>query len=246
MQSLTRLAMSLVLAAVTGAAVAEPGYEVTVADPYLELHTGPGRGYPVFHVIERGDAVTIDKRRTDWFKVETARGTAGWVHREQLLATLGPDGEAFELTDPTREQFAARRWEGTVMAGDFGGASVIGIAGGYAFNPSFTVELALSHAIGDVSDSLFATVSIVHVFEPAWRFSPYVSLGTGVIRTDPKSTLVQTEDRTDQLAAAGIGIRGYLGRRFMLRAEYKSYVVFTSRDDNEEVDEWKAGFAFFF
>ena len=31
-----------------------------------------------------------------------------------------------------------------------------------------------------------------------------------------------------------------------LRAEYKSHVVFTSRNDNEEVDEWKLGFAFFF
>ena len=44
----------------------------------------------------------------------------------------------------------------------------------------------------------------------------------------------------------GLGLRTYLSRRFLLRAEYKSYVVFTSRDDNEEVDEWKAGFTFFF
>ena len=36
-----------------------------------------------------------------------------------------------------------------------------------------------------------------------------------------------------------------LTRRFLLRAEYKSYVVFTSRDENEEVEEWKVGFAFF-
>ena len=28
---------------------------VTVADPYLEMRTGPGRGYPIFHVIERGE-----------------------------------------------------------------------------------------------------------------------------------------------------------------------------------------------
>jgi len=67
-----------------------------------------------------------------------------------------------------------------------------------------------------------------------------------MIRTEPKSTLVETEDRTDQLAQVGIGVRAYLTRRFMFRTEDKSYVVFTSRDDNEEVDEWKAGFAFFF
>ena len=43
-----------------------------------------------------------------------------------------------------------------------------------------------------------------------------------------------------------MGLRGYLTNRFLLQAEYRGYVVFTSRDDNEELDEWKAGFAFFF
>jgi hypothetical protein len=227
-------------------AAAESGLAVTVADPYLELHTGPGRGYPVFHVIARGESITIDKRRTDWFKVETERGPAGWVYRDQLLATLAPDGQLLELDEPSREQFASRRIEGAIMAGDFGGASVVGVVAGYALNPSFTVELGLSHAVGDYSDSLLATLSLTHTFEPAWRVSPYVSLGTGLIATDPKSTLVDTEDRTDQLAQVGIGVRAYLTRRFLVRAEYKSYVVFTSRDENEEVNEWKAGFAFFF
>jgi hypothetical protein len=246
LQSLVLVLFAVCVALPELASAAAAAYRVTVADPYLEMRTGPGRGYPVFHVVERGAQVEIDKRRTDWFKVETSRGKAGWVHRDQLLATLGPDGALVDLDEPGRENFASRRWEGNVMAGDFGGASVIGLIGGWAMHPSFTLELGISQAIGDVSDSWFATASIVHVFEPAWRFTPFVSLGTGVIRTDPKSTLVQAEDRTDQLAVAGIGVRGYLTRRFMVRAEYKSYVVFTSRDENEEVDEWKAGFAFFF
>jgi len=53
-------------------------------------------------------------------------------------------------------------------------------------------------------------------------------------------------DRTDEIAHAGFGIRTYVGRRFLFRTEYNSYVVFTSRDENEEVDEWKVGFSFFF
>jgi hypothetical protein len=33
----------------------------------------------------------------------------------------------------------------------------------------------------------------------------------------------------------------------MLRSEYRHNIVFTSRNDNEEVDEWKyLGIAFFF
>ena len=76
--------------------------------------------------------------------------------------------------------------------------------------------------------------------------SPFFTLGAGVIHTEPKSTIVQGEDRSDQVGHVGAGFRIYAARRFVLRAEYKSYVVFTSRDDNEEVEEWKVGFAFFF
>jgi hypothetical protein len=57
---------------------------------------------------------------------------------------------------------------------------------------------------------------------------------------------METEDRTDQTVHAGAGVRAYLTRRFIFRAEYRNYMVLTSRDDNEEVDEWTAGFSVFF
>ena len=63
-------------------------HKILIADPYIELHTGPGRGYPVFHVVERGREVEIVKRRTDWFQIRTERGIEGWVPREQMIATL--------------------------------------------------------------------------------------------------------------------------------------------------------------
>ena len=57
---------------------------------------------------------------------------------------------------------------------------------------------------------------------------------------------MQPEDRTDSTAYAGIGLRGYLTNRFLLQLEYRSFVVFTSRDDNEEIKEWTVGFNYFF
>ena len=57
---------------------------------------------------------------------------------------------------------------------------------------------------------------------------------------------MQAEDRTDTTAYAGVGVRGFLTNRFLLAGEYRSYVVFTSRDENEEIDEWTVGFTYFF
>lgn len=245
LQALT-LALLLPLS-FTDPAVAEARYqEVVVADPYLELHTGPGRGYPVFHVVERGAAVEILKRRTDWFKVRTEDRREGWVARRQMLKTLQPTGELTRFSDGTLEQFAEHHWEVGVMAGDFDGASVISAYGGWLFNPSLSLEVGASHVLGEFSNSYVATAGITHVFVPEWPVSPLVTLGTGLISIEPQTTLGQPEDRTDQVAYAGAGLRIYLTRRFMARVEYKSYMLFTSRDDNEEIDEWKAGFAFFF
>ena len=220
--------------------------EVTIADPYIELHTGPGRGYPIFFVAERGEAIALLRRRTEWFQVRVARGQEGWVHFEQLTTTLNPDGEPFDLPALGFSDYAARRWEVGALYGDFGGANVIGAYGSRSFTPNLSGEMWVSQALGRFSDSTMATVNIVHLMYPDWRASPYFTLGAGVIKTEPKATLVATTDRTDSMALAGAGVRVYLTRRFVFRAEYKAHVVFTSRDDNEEVSEWKAGFSFFF
>lgn len=219
---------------------------MTVADPYLEMRTGPGRGYPIFHVVDRGEDVDIIKRRTDWFLVRASNGKEGWVNRAQMERTLQPDGDQVSFQPATIQDFTNARWETGLLAGDFGGANIISAYGSYSLNPNVSTELWLSQILGTFSNGYMASVNIVHETWPEWRFSPFFTLGTGVIHTMPKSTIVQGPDRTDPIGHVGGGFRIYVTRRFLLRAEYKSYVVFTSRDENEEVEEWKAGFAFFF
>jgi SH3 domain-containing protein len=219
---------------------------VAVADPYLEMHTGPGRGYPVFNVVDRGEVIEIIMRRTDWFQIRAENGTEGWVTRTQMERTLQPTGSNIVFEESDQQDFTDAKWELGIMAGDFGGANVVSLYGGYSLNPNLSIEVWGSQILGNFSNGWMGSVNLTHETWPDWRISPFFTLGTGVIHTDPKSTIVQGEDRTDQIAHAGAGFRIYATRRFILRAEYKSYVVFTSRDDNEEVEEWKVGFAFFF
>jgi uncharacterized protein YgiM (DUF1202 family) len=220
--------------------------ELEIQDPFIEMRTGPGRGYPIFYVAERGETITVLRRRTDWYQVEGPRGEQGWVPGEQLERTLELDGEEFEAQASTLEDYAGRRWEAGVSYGDFGGANVISTFGAFNLTGNLSLELSLSQALGRFSDSTMTNLNIVHSMFPERRASPYFTLGTGKIRTEPKATLIATVDRTDSLAHAGFGVRAYMTRRFVFRAEYRTYVVFTSRDDNEEIREWKAGFSFFF
>jgi hypothetical protein len=241
------LLLSLCLLFVATGARAEKEYrEVVIDDPFIELHTGPGRGYPIFYVAERGEQIKLLMQRTEWFKVKIERGEEGWVHRQQLKTTLNLDGEPFDLPGLNIEDYQARRWEVGVLYGDFGGANAISTYGAFNLTQNLSGELWVTQVLGRFSDSTLANLNIVHTMYPEWRASPYFTLGAGAIHTEPKATLVATVDRTDSVAHAGAGVRAYLTRRFVFRAEYKAYVVFTSRNDNEEIREWKAGFSFFF
>jgi hypothetical protein len=227
---------------------------VVVSDPYLEMRTGPGRGYPVFYVAGQGDEVTILKRRTDWFKIRVQRRAEpskahdreGWVHITEMSHTLDLDGEAIDFGILGLDDFSRRRWEMGFNGGDFGGANSLTAYLGYALTPNITLQIEGTQILGEFSDGVIGSANILMYPFPKWRLSPYFTIGTGIITTKPHTTIVQAPDREDEIAHAGVGANLYLSDRFMLRMEYKRHTVLTSRDDNEEIDQWKAGFSIFF
>jgi hypothetical protein len=224
----------------------EQAVEVVVAEPFLELHTGPGRAYPVFYVVDRGMTISVLKRRTDWFRVRTDKGKEGWASRAAMELTLTPAGDQTRFAEADIGDYTKRRWEAGVLAGDFDGGDEVSVFVAYAMTGNLSIELAASQLFGDYSDAVTGTVSLVAQPFPEWRLSPFLSLGTGIIYTDPNVTLVDEQDRTEQIGSVGVGVRCYLTRRFLLRAEYRNSVIFQDKDDNQEINEWKAGFAFFF
>jgi SH3-like domain-containing protein len=219
---------------------------VTIVDPFIEMHTGPGRGYPIFYVADRGSQVDVLVRRTDWFQVRNDRGVEGWVPRDQLSRTLDESGRAMDVSEPAWDDFERSRRELSLQIGAFGGANSIALNLDYRFSANIAGEVSFSHITGNFSNGWMGNVRIIHYPFPEWRIAPFLMLGTGVIQISPKATLVNSSDRTDTVGQAGVGVRAYVTRRFLVRAEYSGYVVFNKHDANQKVEEWKAGFAFFF
>lgn len=228
---------------------AELYQQIKVVDPYADVHTGPGGGYPIFHVIQRGEIVEIIQRRTSWFKIRKDKDIVGWVSIDQMLATISATGEKTEFADITQDDFFERNWELGLMGGSFGGATAITSYAAYLFNKGLSAEFAVSQAIGNASSSFLYNIGLVMQPFPEWRISPYFHFGTGIIDVDPNSTLIQPLDRTNQFSNIGIGARVYLTKQIIFRLEYSEYIIFSARidnDDNEDITEWKAGFAVFF
>ena len=227
--------------------VAEELQYVVIADPYIDIRTGPGRGYPITQIAERGEEIALLKRRTQWFKVRTSRGYTGWVFEDQLQRTLQPrSGEVVAVPTSSFKDFRDRTWETGVLIGDFDGSTTVTGFGAYRMSRHLALEVEAGELYADNVDGWLASIAINHTFVPEWRVSPFFLLGTGIIDIEPKRGLMDEEDQNDQYVFAGAGFRAYLTRRFLLRAEYRGTVILDDDDENEDINEWKAGFAVFF
>jgi opacity protein-like surface antigen len=74
--------------------------------------------------------------------------------------------------------------------------------------------------------------------------TPFFTIGGGFVHFQRRFGLTDVNTGTKGDAYVGAGLRYYLTQRFFVRAEYKRREIFTTQ--NEDVDEWKAGFAFFY
>jgi hypothetical protein len=237
----------LVLAAMLIANLAaHAGERLQVADPYLELRTGPGRGYPVFHVSARHEWVEIELRHTDWFKVRTDDGREGWVHRRQLETTLTAAGSRKTFRDVMVDDYLARRAEIGSAGGRFRSEPMLKVWGGWRFADTLAAEFTLGQVQG-----LFSGTDLWHLglnAEP-WsdrRFSPYLGIGFGKFRNLPNASLVGAQPVNANLAHATLGVRYHLTERFMLRVDASAYTAFVADTRTSEFRAVTAGLSFFF
>ena len=221
--------------------------ELTIVAPYVDVHTGPGRGYPITHAIERGEIVEVLKLRTDWYKVRANYSIGekeGWVHRDALSGSLYADETVADFSLPGRADLSDDRWIVTGSGGGFDGADSLAIALGYRVTPNLTLELLGGRAIGDFSDSEFGYLRVNSQPFPEWRVSPFFVLGTGMVRTSFNTALAQIDDTADPSMLVGLGIQTFLSRSLVARLEYNQHLVLQNDPNaNEDINEWRFGFS---
>ncbi len=239
----------LLIAASISAWADEEPVQVKIADPFINLHTGPGKVYPIFHVIDRGELVSIEKRRTDWFRIRAENGKTGWASREEMQLTLLPGGEQLYIEDADEDDFIRRDWSYGITAGEFENAPIISLFSAYSFTENLAIELSYAQSSADLSSSSLIKASLMMQPYPQWIVSPYFTLGVGNIKVKSGASLISANRRESSFTQVGLGLHYYLSRRFVLRFELNEYVILSAtnvNDENEELGEWKTGFSIFF
>jgi len=218
--------------------------EVIITDPFIEMHSGPGRGYPVTYVVGRDDTVTVLYSRTEWYKVRAPSGQEGWVRRSDLARARLASGEPAPI--PPYPDFATHRWELGAGYGVFNHQNLVTGYVDFSLTDSLDAEFVLQQAFGTIDNRYLATIGLRHTFIPEWKwFSPTAGIGTGYQYIDDKVPPKPLETH-NQMAYVSLGVRGFITRRFMWRADWRKYDVFTHQNENEEPEEWKFGLAVFF
>lgn len=242
---------SAVPSAAAEAARAGPDFveRLQVADPFVELRTGPGRGYPIFHVVERRGWIRIELRRTDWYRVRTetaAGGVVGWVHRSQLETTLTEVGQGKTFRDLLVDDFLRRRVEFGVAWGRLRAEPMLKVFTGIRLGDTLGVEATVGQVQGAFSGSDLWHLAIVSEPWSHQRLSPFISVGFGRFRNVPNTSLVQAQTVNANLGHAGIGLRWYLSERFVARLDWSLYASFVSDQRTLEYRATTAGISFFF
>ncbi|RZU02802.1 SH3 domain-containing protein [Rivibacter subsaxonicus] len=229
------------------ARAAEPAVErVKITDPYIELRTGPGRGYPIHFVAAREEWIEITLRHTDWFKVRTEGGKEGWVQREQLATTLTEAGGLKSFRDVVLDDYLHRKLEMGAAWGAFKSEPMLKLWAGWRFAEALAVEATIGQVQGVYSGTDFWHLNLIGEPWSDQRFSPFAGIGFGKFRNVPNASLVGALDTNVNLANAMVGVRYHLTDRFVLRADYSIYTAFVADSRSTEYRAFTAGVSFFF
>jgi hypothetical protein len=237
------LACALVAAPRAMAAATEM---LTVTDPYIELRTGPGRGYPIFYVAARDEKIAILLRHTDWYKVRTEKGKEGWVTRKQLESTLTEAGGTKTFRDIALDDYLQRRLELGAAWGRFNSEPMLKVWTSYRLSDTLSVE----GTVGQVQGT-FSGTDVWHInlnVEP-WsdrRLSPFFGIGFGKFKNIPNASLVEAITTNAKLANGAIGLRYHITDRFVARIDYTIYTAYIGDTRTGEYRAATAGLSFFF
>lgn len=234
------------LAAVPVAAAAEETELLIVTDPYLDMRTGPGRGYPIFFVAARQERIAILLRHTDWYKVRTAGGKVGWVNRSQLVNTLTEAGSRKTFREIALDDYLQRRLELGAAWGRFKSEPMLKVWTAYRLSDTLTAEATIGQVQGVFSGTDFWHIGLNSEPWSDRRLSPFFGIGFGKFRNIPNASLVGAVTTDAKLAHGSLGLRYHLSDRFVARLDWTIYTAYLGDTRSGEYRATTAGLSFFF
>lgn len=218
-----------------------------VIDPYLEMHTGAGRGYPIFHTIEQGDRVEVIARRANWYFVRDHRQREGWVKQESLGRTMAKSGMPAALPDTRHGDFLQSQMRVGFTLGQQEEAETTSATFGYRLASWMGIEAEAGQIFGESIDGYSYGASVIVEPINRWEAAPFIAYGMGkqVWEKKQKLQVGSQKKHHNDYEYTGLGMNYYVGFNFVVRAEWRAMKVI-GRNDTVSNTAWRLGFSSFF
>jgi hypothetical protein len=209
------------------------------------MHTGPGRGYPVFNVVEQGETIEIIKRKASWYKIQSSDNKTGWTKAEQLAHTLKPTGVPADLPEVGHGDYLASSWRIGFTAGQLEGASTFSLTAGYRPFSWAGVELEGGKIFDESVTSDFYGMNLLVEPMPDYVITPYVTIGAGKFSFNNRQKVVVDDAGSPTYISFAAGASYYVVRNLVIRGDYRRYSISTD-GDNVWLNAWTIGLNAFF
>jgi hypothetical protein len=225
---------------------------LTVMDTFLEMHSGPGRGYPVIHTMEQDEHITVIRRRGSWYQVKNKHDKSGWIQQEKLARTIAPSGLPAALPDTQHGDYLAQQGRVGFSLGQQGDAETANLVAGFRLFSFVGAEIEYGQVFGSAVDgtkydgiSYGANILVEPI--KSWSFTPFVIAGIGKQSWEVKAKQAvgsRNEFHVDQ-TFWGAGINYYIGYNFVVRSEYRQ-IELSGNNNSSRNTAWRIGFSSFF
>jgi hypothetical protein len=228
-------------------AKAEERVQLMVIDAYLEMHSGPGRGYPIIHTLEQDEPMTVLRRRGSWYQVANRHHKKGWIQQEKLARTIAPSGLPAALPDTQHGDYLAQQGRIGFALGQQGDAETATFVAGFRLLSFVGAELEVGQIFGTRIDGISYGANLLLEPFQNWSFTPFMSTGFGKQSWQQKEKLNvgNANEFNSEYTFIGGGINYYIGYNFVVRGEYRQ-VALAGDNDSLRNSTWRIGFSSFF
>ncbi|MCW9000618.1 MAG: SH3 domain-containing protein [Kangiellaceae bacterium] len=229
---------------------AEQQLRLEVIDPYIELHTGPGKGYPIFYTVEQSEYITVLTKRTGWYEIKAQNGRIGWAKASQVARTLLPTGEPVDLPSISYGDYLKNSWRvgfslGQFSRGELTGSDIFGYSLGYRPLSFMGVEIERGNFYETEVKGNYQGINLLIEPLSQLKLSPVLLIGSGTMEIESQPELTPLSFDKEDFTRIGLSVNYYIGRNFVLQTGFQSFELSTDNND-ERLTRWNIGFNAFF